>query len=209
MSSALLPATKIFPPALASGSRPPSFFSSTCDLRTASRARARCAALPMVAAYDRSAYGRSNSPYWIFLVRIRRFASSIRASGTCPACTAARRWPTKVGQSFGTMIMSRPALIAVATSAWVKPRCPSIWSMPAQSETVKPVKPSSPLSTSVIRYRWPCSLLPCQLLNEIITEPAPRWIAARNGGRWIARNSASLTSVSPWSTPPVVPPSPT
>ena len=87
--------------------------------------------------------------------------------------------------------MSMPALIAVATSAPVKPGAPSIWSMPAQSETTKPVKPSSPLRTSVSRYRWPCSFCPFQLLNETITEPTPRSIAARNGGKWMARRSAS------------------
>ena len=48
MSSALLPATKILPPVLASGSTLPAFFSSTCDSRTACRASARCAALPTV-----------------------------------------------------------------------------------------------------------------------------------------------------------------
>ncbi len=88
MSSALLPATKIFPPAFASGSRLPSFFSSTCDLRTASRATARCAALPTVGVYDRSVSGLSNSPSSNFLVRIRRFASSTRAVVTRPACTS-------------------------------------------------------------------------------------------------------------------------
>src|SRR4051812_37298880 len=47
MSSADLPATKTFAD-LASGSTPPSFFSSTCDSRTACRATARCAAEPTV-----------------------------------------------------------------------------------------------------------------------------------------------------------------
>jgi hypothetical protein len=51
-------------------------------------------------------------------------------------------------------------------------------------------------------------LAPFQLLKEIITEPTPRSTAAANGGRWIARSSASLSWVSPWSVPPVVPPSP-
>ena len=115
----------------------------------------------------------------------------------------------KLCHAVGTITMSMPALIAVRTSAAVKPVAPSIWSMPSQSETTKPVKPSSPLSTVVIRYWWPCSLTPFQLLNEIITEPTPRWIAAWNGGRWIARSSASESWVLPWSVPLVVPPSPT
>ena len=50
---------------------------------------------------------------------------------------------------------------------------------------------------------------PFQLLNEIITEPTPRWTAAWNGGRWMARSSASVSWVLPWSVPSVVPPSPT
>jgi len=42
------------------------------------------------------------------------------------------------------MIMSSPALIDWTTSAWVKPFCPSSWSIAAQSETTRPVNPSSP-----------------------------------------------------------------
>ena len=49
MSSALLPATWMRASAFASGSTSPSFFSSTSDLRTASRATARCSAEPNAA----------------------------------------------------------------------------------------------------------------------------------------------------------------
>ncbi len=41
-----------------------------------------------------------------------------------------------------------------------------------------------------------------------MTEPTPRRTASWNGGRWIARSSASLSWVLPWSVPLVVPPSP-
>ena len=95
------------------------------------------------------------------------------------------------------------------TSAAVKPAAPSIWSMPFQSETTKPEKPSSPLRTVVIRYWWPCSFVPFQQLYEIITEPTLRRTASVNGGRWMARSSASVIWVLPWSVPLVVPPSPT
>ena len=77
----------------------------------------------------------------------------------------------KLCHALGTITMSMPALIAVRTSAAVKPGWPSIWSMPFQSETTKPEKPSSPLSTVVIRYWWPCSFAPFHELYEIITEP--------------------------------------
>ena len=114
-----------------------------------------------------------------------------------------------VCQASGTITMSMPALIAVRTSAAVKPGAPSIWSMPFQSEMTKPEKPSSPLSTVVIRYWWPCIFTPFHELYEIMMEPTPRCTAAWNGGRWIARSCASVSCVLPWSTPPVVPPSPT
>ena len=39
--------------------------------------------------------------------------------------------------------------------------------------------------------------------------PTPARIAARNGGMWIARSSASLVRASPPSSPPIVPPSAT
>jgi hypothetical protein len=107
------------------------------------------------------------------------------------------------------MTMSMPALTAVRTSAAVKPGLPSIWSMPFQSETTKPAKPSSPLRTVEIRYWCPCSFTPFQLLYEIMMLPTPRCTAAWNGGRWMARSCASVSSVLPWSSPPVVPPSPT
>ena len=140
---------------------------------------------------------------------MRRFASSMRAMRHLAGLHLGRAAVLmKVCQSFGTITMSMPALIAVRTSAAVKPAAPSIWSMPFQSETTKPVKPSSPLSTSVIRYWLPCIFTPFQLLYEIMTEPTPRCTAAWNGGRWIARSSASVSWVSPWSVPPVVPPSP-
>ena len=72
---------------LASGSTP-AFFSSTWDLATASRARARCAALPTDAARDRSVSGFSKRPSSNFLVRMRRLASSMRSIGTRPARTS-------------------------------------------------------------------------------------------------------------------------
>src|SRR5438046_5330027 len=74
MSSALLPATKIFGAVLGSGSTPDLFFSSTWDLRTASRATARWAALPTEDVQDRSVNGCSNRPSSNFFVRIRRLA---------------------------------------------------------------------------------------------------------------------------------------
>ena len=64
------------------------------------------------------------------------------------------------------------------------------------------------MSTFWIRNWLPCTLDEFQLLYVIITEPTLRLTASRNGGRWIARSSASLSCVLPWSSPPVVPPSP-
>jgi hypothetical protein len=40
--------------------------------------------------------------------------------------------------------MSMPALIALRTSFAAMPEMQSIWSIPAQSLTTKPLKPSSP-----------------------------------------------------------------
>ena len=106
------------------------------------------------------------------------------------------------------MIMSRPALTAVATSWAVKPVWPSNWSTAAQSETSKPVKPSSPLRTSVSRYRLPLIFTPFQLEYDTMMAPTPACTAARNGGRWTARSSCSLSWALPWSVPLAVPPSP-
>src|SRR6266498_6163552 len=208
MSSAFLPATKYFGAVLGSGSTPNLFFSSTCDLRTASRATSRCAALPTDDVQLRSVNGCSNSPSSNFLVRIRRLASSMRDIGTWPFCTSPRSVEMNCCQAVGTMTISMPALIAWLTSAAVKPGWPSIWSMPFQSDTTNPEKPSSPLSSVVMRYWLPWSFTPFQLLYEIITAPTPRRTASWNGGRWVARSSVSVIWVSPWSVPLVVPPSP-
>ncbi len=81
--------------------------------------------------------------------------------------------------------------------------------MAFQSDTTIPVKPSSPLSSVVSRYLWPWSFFPFQLLKLAITVPAPALIVDRYPGRCTARSVASSTTVSPWSLPPVVPPSPT
>ena len=164
MLSAFLPATKMRLLSRASGRMLPAFFSTTCDSRTACRARFRCAALPTVEVQVRSVSGRSNRPSSNFLVRIRRFASSMRAIVTRPACTSVRSRSMNVRHSYGTITMSMPALMAVRTSAAVKPGAPSIWSMPFQSDTTKPENPSSPLRTVVMRYWWPCSLTPFQEL---------------------------------------------
>ncbi len=112
----------------------------------------------------------------------------MRAIVTRPACTSVRSREMKLCHALGTITMSMPALTAVRTSAAVKPGAPSIWSMPFQSETTKPEKPSSPLSTVVIRYWWPCIFTPFHELYEIMTEPTPRCTAAWNGGRWMARS---------------------
>jgi hypothetical protein len=72
------------------------FLSRTWDSAAAWRATARCAASPIVAAFERSAYGCSNRPSRNFWVRIRLAASSIRAWVTRPLCTRSVRSFSKV-----------------------------------------------------------------------------------------------------------------
>ena len=80
-------------------------------------------------------------------------------------------------QSFGTITMSMPALIACAQLALVHP---ATWPMPFQSETTTPSKPIFCLRMSLMAYLLPCSLpwlMPrsalVQLLNDTITVWAP------------------------------------
>ena len=49
--------------------------------------------------------------------------------------------------------------------------------MPAQSETTKPVNPSSPLRSPVMSFFCACILVPFQLENETITVRTPSFTA--------------------------------
>ena len=89
-----------------------------------------------------------------------------------PALTAA--W--KRGASDGTMTMSMPAEIGGRDGARRSPG--STWSTPAQSDTTKPVNPSSPLRTSVSRWWSPWTLPAAVLENDAMTIRAPASIAA-------------------------------
>ena len=83
----------------------------------------------------------------------------------------------KACQSSGTITRSMPALRACAQADLLQP---GTCSMPFQSDTTRPSKPSRFFSTSVSISRLPCSLpgsVPadssCQLLNETITVWVP------------------------------------
>ncbi len=68
----------------------PSFFSSTSDVRTASRATARCAAEPSSSKRPSSGLSGPNAPALTLTLRIRCTASSSRAIGISPDFTWAR-----------------------------------------------------------------------------------------------------------------------
>ena len=61
--------------------------------------------------------------------------------------------------------------------------------MPPQSDTTKPVKPSSPLSTSVMRCASPWTLPSRVLENEVMTVRTPASMAGRYGARWMSRRT--------------------
>ena len=70
----------------------------------------------------------------------------------------------------------------------------------AQSETTKPVNPSSPLRTSVSRWWSPWTLPAPVLENDAMTIRAPAARAASYGARWIVLNvSSSMSGTTPWS----------
>ena len=177
MLSALLPTTSTRE-VRRSGSTRSLFFSSTSELRTASRATVEASsAAGEPACWRCEGLGSSNTPARSFTLRIRLTASSIRDIGISPDSTCAVVVAMNALQSFGTMITSRPALIACGQLAFVQP---GTWPMPFQSETTTPSKPSLPLRTSVSIARLPCILptsMPIsafvQLLNEAMTVWAP------------------------------------
>ena len=132
------------------------FLSSTSDSRTAWAAISRCSALPIKErSPDKGRFaglGLSKRPARTFTRRIRRTASSMRDIAIVPSFTCARVLSYSTFQSFGTMKISKPALIAWAQSSLLHPfTCP--W--PFQSPTTKPSKPIWSFSTSVSRYLWP------------------------------------------------------
>jgi hypothetical protein len=88
MSSAPEPATRMR--ALALIGSTPSFLSSTRDLRTASRASARCSGEPITPALPSNGRSGSNSPSLTFTRRMRRTASSMRPIGISPERACAR-----------------------------------------------------------------------------------------------------------------------
>ena len=130
-SVAIGPISAMRCPLRLSGSRSPSFFSSTTDLRAASRASAsvsgrRCAACARAGTMRRN--GSSNSPSAALTRNTRRTDSSKRAIGTAPLSTSAgrcRRYRPLC------MLMSTPArnasLVASRSSA-AKPCSISSWS---------------------------------------------------------------------------------
>ena len=114
ISSAPAPAIRYLP-AGSRGRRPPGSFISTNDRRTASRASSRCASAPiMLVNWAARFEGKplSIKPDRNFTVRMRRTASSIRASEISPALTCATIFSRSVSQSLGTITMSIPALMA-------------------------------------------------------------------------------------------------
>ena len=119
MSSAAVPATSTR--ALARTGRTPSFFNSTSDLRTASRARARCAG--EASSSNRPSIGRagSNRPVLTLATRMRRTASSTRAIGISPDRAWARVEAYSGFQLSGAISMSMPAFTARAQLSLVQP----------------------------------------------------------------------------------------
>ncbi len=98
----------------ASGSTPPWFFSSTSDSRTAWRATARCSGAPSSSNLPPSAraegLGFSNRPMRNLARRMRRTASSSRATGRVPPFACARVLSYMPFQLSGAIAMSRPAM---------------------------------------------------------------------------------------------------
>ncbi len=202
--SAARPTTSTRPPR-ASGSVAWSFFSSTSDLATASRARARGFAAAASCAPARSdgfvetlaPSTTWNSPARILTRRIRVTASSMRAIGISPACTDAMVCAMKLFQSNGTITMSTPASMAAGhesvAHACVLPGASTklTWPMASQSVTTKPSKPQRVFSRSVSRYLLPVFLtlenasarpvssrpVNVQLLNDAITVCTPAAMA--------------------------------
>jgi len=182
--SAALPTRSIFASAASGSDARPLFLSSTRDLETASRAVLRASSLARSPAAAAGGNGEpSNSPLRSLTRKIRVTASSIRLIGTVPASTSAIVSSMKRSQSSGTMNMSIPALIACGQ--WVRVQ-PSTCSMAFQSDTTKPSKLSSPLSTSVISSPLPCILpwaspvpVSVQLLYDTITVCTPASSAPR------------------------------
>ena len=135
-----------------SGKRSFEFLSSTSDLRTASRATARCSGAPTSARWSDNGRddGRpfSNKPARSFTRRMRVTASSMRDSAMSPTFTKVTVFSMNAFHSVGTMKRSIPAFTACAHLS-LEQACTS--SIPSQSLTTIPSNPSCFLSTSVIR----------------------------------------------------------
>ena len=172
MLSAPAPTTCTCPDA-SSGSAP-SFFSSTSDLRTASRASSRCAGEPSRSTSPASGralgFGFANTPAAILARRMRRLASSSRAMGMRPDFTCASVDSHSPFQLSGAIYMSSPASSACGQSVAVQS---GMSACPFQSPTTKPVKPILSLSTSVSSALCPCRRSPCQDEKLAITDSAP------------------------------------
>ena len=85
-------------------------------------------------------------------------APSTGGQATAPA----RRTTTAIGVDSDTATVVEPQRLTAVERLDEITAAPSIWSMPFQSDTTKPEKPSSPLSTVVMRYWLPCIFTPFQ-----------------------------------------------
>ena len=156
------------------GRTEPSFFSSTSDLRTASRARARWAGEPSSLIWPSTGRLSLNRPVLTLTRRMRRTASSRRAIGISPDFTWARVEAYSGFQLSGAMNMSIPALKARAQLSFEQP---GSWPCAFQSDTTKPSKPSGPRSTSVRMVSLPECLTPFQLEKLAMIDSTPASMA--------------------------------
>ena len=135
----------MLPDVLRSGSRPPSFFSSTIDSRAAVRASAWCSSQSFLS-YGIDAHGTraggSNIPRRMRARNSRLTQTSMSASASSP-CATADGMCSYVQPQF----RSQPALTAIAADS--SHVCVTLWFswkslIAQQSLTTKPPKPHSP-----------------------------------------------------------------